>query len=243
MAVGPRSCCSRLLSQHAGASFRPWLRFQRPLIEPDLRISRIRLSESLLRRHSALPVHALAGRKSSLGRSRPLTSRADSPLGQSRSPHYFGKHDSSRGPSLQRHYPLSPLLWPPPTSRQTSGRGLQRLAPYTVPYDGRACHRSVEISSVPSHHLPCVPSLPTPGMINRGSYSTSAAVAAFAGNEAARPSLFPGSPVHWPGPLYGATSRSLLVRPAGSPLIPRWGVDNLSDHFKNAGRPTPSIPG
>ena len=74
---------------------------------------------------------------------------------------------------------------------------------------------------------------------NRGSYSISATVAAFAGNEAARPSLSPGYPVDWPGALYDATSRSLLVRPAGSPLVPRWGVDNLSDHFKNAGRPTP----
>ena len=74
------------------------------------------------------------------------------------------KHDSSRGPSLQRNYPPSSLLWPPPTSRKTSGRGFRRIAPYTVPYDGRASHRSHEISTVPSHHLPCVPSLSTPGM-------------------------------------------------------------------------------
>src|SRR6266849_495047 len=39
------SCCYRRLSPSAGASVRPLARFQYPLIKPDRRIDRIRLSD------------------------------------------------------------------------------------------------------------------------------------------------------------------------------------------------------
>ena len=39
------SCCRPAFAYAGGASFQPWFRFLSPLIEPDLRVSRIRLSD------------------------------------------------------------------------------------------------------------------------------------------------------------------------------------------------------
>ena len=104
---------------------------------------------------------ALAARKSFLWRSLTFNSACIELNVAVTQPFPPRKHNSSRGPSLQRHYPPSSLLWPPPTSRKTSGHGFRRIASYAVPYDGRASHRSPEISIVPSFHLLCVLSLST----------------------------------------------------------------------------------
>ncbi len=39
---------------------------------------------------------------------------------QSPSPHHLRKHTRSQGPSLHRHYPVSPVLWPCPTPAGTA---------------------------------------------------------------------------------------------------------------------------
>ena len=43
------SCCRRLSPCRRCLKPEPWLRFQSPLIEPDMRFSRIRLSDKVLR--------------------------------------------------------------------------------------------------------------------------------------------------------------------------------------------------
>ena len=60
---GARSRCYRQLSLVPAPQFSPWLRFPFPLIKPDLRFSRIRLSDWL---HVLAP----AGRPSCFQRSR-----------------------------------------------------------------------------------------------------------------------------------------------------------------------------
>ena len=48
VAVGGGGSCSRRLSPMPVPHSSPWLRFQSPLIEPDVRISRIRLSDEIM---------------------------------------------------------------------------------------------------------------------------------------------------------------------------------------------------
>ena len=48
VAVGVGGSCSRQLSLMPVPHSSPWLRFQSPLIEPDGRISRIRLSDEIM---------------------------------------------------------------------------------------------------------------------------------------------------------------------------------------------------
>ena len=54
MTLGTGSSCVRLLSQCGGASIRPWFRFPPSLIEPDVRIYRIRLSDWIHARLTAV---------------------------------------------------------------------------------------------------------------------------------------------------------------------------------------------
>jgi len=48
VAVGKGGSCCRWLSPIPVPHSSPWLRFQSPLIEPDVRISRIRLSDEIM---------------------------------------------------------------------------------------------------------------------------------------------------------------------------------------------------
>ena len=48
VAVGGGGSCSRRLSPMPVPHSSPWLRFQSPLVEPDVRISRIRLSDEIM---------------------------------------------------------------------------------------------------------------------------------------------------------------------------------------------------
>ena len=48
VAVGGGGSCSRRLSPMPVPHSSPWLRFQSPLVEPDMRISRIRLSDEIM---------------------------------------------------------------------------------------------------------------------------------------------------------------------------------------------------
>ena len=48
VAVGKGGSCCRWLSPIPAPHSSPWLRFQSPLIEPDMRISRIRLSDEIM---------------------------------------------------------------------------------------------------------------------------------------------------------------------------------------------------
>ena len=48
VAVGGGGSCSRRLSPMPVPHSSPWLRFQSPLIEPDMRLSRIRLSDEIM---------------------------------------------------------------------------------------------------------------------------------------------------------------------------------------------------
>ena len=48
VAVGGGGSCSRRLSPLPVPHSSPWLRFQSPLVEPDVRISRIRLSDEIM---------------------------------------------------------------------------------------------------------------------------------------------------------------------------------------------------
>ena len=48
VAVGRGGSCSRRLSPMPVPHSSPWLRFQSPLVEPDMRISRIRLSDEIM---------------------------------------------------------------------------------------------------------------------------------------------------------------------------------------------------
>ena len=117
------------------------LRFHLPLIEPDGRISRIRLSDGLhrqahdhaLRRSLRLTVKSLPGRSGSnvlLGRS------------QSHSLCPFHQHARSEAPWLRRHYPVSSLLWasPPPTRPGLALAGCSlRLPPLSSSVSRASC--------------------------------------------------------------------------------------------------------
>ena len=48
VAVGKGGSCCRWLSPIPVPHSSPWLRFQSPLIEPDMQISRIRLSDEIM---------------------------------------------------------------------------------------------------------------------------------------------------------------------------------------------------
>ena len=53
VAVGKGGSCCRRLSPIPVPHSSPWLRFQSPLIEPDMQISRIRLSDEIMPSHVA----------------------------------------------------------------------------------------------------------------------------------------------------------------------------------------------
>ena len=53
VAVGRGGSCSRRLSPMPVPHSSPWLRFQSPLVEPDMQISRIRLSDEIMPSHVA----------------------------------------------------------------------------------------------------------------------------------------------------------------------------------------------
>src|ERR1700730_8226499 len=82
------------------------------LIEPDVRISRIRLSDQLHSRTHDLKSSSC--RKSLLESVwRFVVLLGSSPIA---SPRLLRKRARSEDPSLHRHYPASTVLWPPPTS-------------------------------------------------------------------------------------------------------------------------------
>jgi hypothetical protein len=97
-------------------------RFPSPLIKPDVRISRIRLSDWFHRVHTGSGEHraSFVPRFPSASRYSLLESLPDS-YGASQacanSPTFvsFDKHTRSQGPSLRRRYPASAVLWPCPT--------------------------------------------------------------------------------------------------------------------------------
>jgi len=89
------------------------LRFHLPLIEPDRRISRIRLSDGLHRKahdHRSSPFSKVAS--GTLGRYWVYQAEANFPV-----PCPFRQRARSEAPLLHRHYPVSTLLRasPPPT--------------------------------------------------------------------------------------------------------------------------------
>src|SRR6516225_2406146 len=100
------------------------LRFPSPLIEPDVRISRIRLSDWLHRqahetRHepqaSSLRRALFLRLATQLSLKDPDHSRCLQAHRQSPSPRHLRKRTRSQGPLLRRHYPASTLLRPCPT--------------------------------------------------------------------------------------------------------------------------------
>jgi len=85
---------------------RPSSRFPSPLIEPDVRISRIRLSDRLHGKTHDIAVFVFAVE---LPRERLelLALLGSSPIA---SPQLLREHARSEGPSLHRHYPASSVL-------------------------------------------------------------------------------------------------------------------------------------
>ena len=102
------------------------VRFPSPLIEPDVRISRIRLSDWLHRGHAASVRHqrheclrpALASRHSLLGKLPELRGALQA-CAKSPTVAFFNKHTRSQGPFLHRRYPASSVLRPCPNSRSS----------------------------------------------------------------------------------------------------------------------------
>ena len=92
-------------------------RFPSPLIKPDVRISRIRLSDWFHHGHTAggrherhpYPQFTLAPRYSLLEK---LLVSCGALWACAKSPTlaFFNKHTRSQGPSLHRHYPASTVL-------------------------------------------------------------------------------------------------------------------------------------
>ncbi len=174
------------------------LRFHLPLIEPDGRISRIRLSDGLhrqahgrdLRRNLRLAVQSLPGRSGSfvlLGR------------GQSQSPCPFRQRARSGAPLLHRHYPVSTLLRasPPPTRPDLALAGCPlRFPPLSSSASRASC---AFLRYMPS-------SLPRRNCKVRLSLASSATLA------------FPTYPLgRLPHQLFrGLVERSLALRPASS---------------------------
>ena len=107
------------------------LRFPSPLIEPDVRISRIRLSDWLHRE-----AHQTKHRPQASSARRALFLRLSTQLSlkdldhsrclqahrQSPSPCLLRKHTRSQGPSLHRHYPASTVILPCPTPACAAAR-------------------------------------------------------------------------------------------------------------------------
>ena len=61
VAVGGGGSCSRRLSPMPVPHSSPWLRFQSPLVEPDVRISRIRLSDEIMPSPTGSSLYAAQG--------------------------------------------------------------------------------------------------------------------------------------------------------------------------------------
>ena len=105
--------------------------FPSPLIEPDVRISRIRLSDWLHREthgrnhrpQASSARYALFLRLATqLSLKCPDHSRCLQAHRQSPSPRLLRKHTRSQGPSLRRHYPASAVILPCPTPADAVAR-------------------------------------------------------------------------------------------------------------------------
>src|SRR6266536_805332 len=120
---------------------RPSLRFHSPLIEPDVRISRIRLSDQLHGRTHDLQCSSCCR---SLLESvwRFVVLLGSSPIA---SPRLLHKHAGSEDPSLHRHYPASTVLRSSPTPVWPAmlATALGRARPQQVSPDNPHCLASV----------------------------------------------------------------------------------------------------
>src|SRR6266700_1753608 len=120
---------------------RPSLRFHSPLIEPDVRISRIRLSDQLHGRTHDL--QSSSCRRSLLESVwRFVVLLGSSPIA---SPRLLHKHAGSEDPSLHRHYPASTVLRSSPTPVWPAmlATALGRARPQQVSPDNPHCLASV----------------------------------------------------------------------------------------------------
>jgi hypothetical protein len=122
--TSPNGRFGRVEDGRGSLSHAATLRFPSPLIEPDVRISRIRLSDWLHRqahREELTPQAASARRALFLRLSIQLSlkdpdhSRCCQAHRQSPSPRLLRKRARSQGPLLRRHYPASTLVRPCPT--------------------------------------------------------------------------------------------------------------------------------
>src|SRR6266699_3022349 len=120
---------------------RPSLRFPSPLIEPDVRISRIRLSDQL---HGKTHDHPSSSCRKSLLESawRLVVLLGSSPIA---SPRLLHKHARSEDPSLHRHYPASSVLRssPTPVWPAVLATALDPIRPRQVSPDDPYCLASV----------------------------------------------------------------------------------------------------
>ena len=119
----------------------PSLRFRSPLIEPDVRISRIRLSDQL---HGKTHDWASSScHKSLLGSVwRIVVLLGSSPIA---APRLLHKHAGSEDPSLRRHYPVSTVLRSSPTPVRPAvlATALGHARPRQVSPDNPHCLASV----------------------------------------------------------------------------------------------------
>lgn len=104
---------------------RPWLRFPPPLIEPDVRIYRIRLSDGLHSRACTERRRLKAPRGGSLAPAAwPCYTASSGDAQTTRGSSHTRqcplrlppKRTRTRAPSLHQHYPASSVPWAPPTS-------------------------------------------------------------------------------------------------------------------------------
>src|SRR6266568_4184731 len=125
--IHPRSCYvafGRVEDGRGNLGHAATLRFPSPLIEPDVPISGIRLSDGLHReahgeklwpQASSVQQLSLLRLTIQLSLKGPDHSRCLQAHRQSPSPRHLRKHTRSQGPSLCRHYPASMLIRPCPT--------------------------------------------------------------------------------------------------------------------------------
>ena len=155
MTAPPCRCRGRVEEGRGGLSLWQLLRFPSPLIEPDVRISRIRLSDRL---HGKTHDHQSSSCHRSLLESvwRIVVLLGSSPIA---SPRFLHKHAGSEDPSLRQRYPVSTVLRSSPTPVRPAvlATALGPTRPRQVSPDNPHCLANV----------PC----PLPRRIGSGAYA------------------------------------------------------------------------
>ena len=90
-------------------------RFYLPLIEPDVRISRIRLSDGIRGRSPRSTVTPCSFAEPLVRSAAPALHGGYRQHGHSPNHYYFPEHSRSQAPSFPRSYPASTVLWACPT--------------------------------------------------------------------------------------------------------------------------------